>query len=79
MKKKIEYTDEPMGRLVRINDFLPPPELLVLKDDKIKVTIELKKKSVDFFKKEANKQKKSYQQMIREVLDIYASHYQGER
>mgnify|MGYP001570966999 CR=1 len=38
MKDKIEYTDEPMGKLKIINDFLPPPDQLVLKEDNIAVS-----------------------------------------
>jgi predicted DNA binding CopG/RHH family protein len=79
MRKKTKYTNEPLGELRRIKDFLPPPEALVLKDDKVKVTISLSKESVEFFKREAKRQKTSYQKMIREVVDIYASHFQGNR
>ena len=32
MKRKIKYTDEPMGKLKAVNDFLPPPDQLVLKE-----------------------------------------------
>ena len=31
MKKKPHYTDEPLGRIRIIKDFLPPPEALVFK------------------------------------------------
>jgi len=79
MKKKIKYTDEPLGELRRIPDFLPPPEALILKEDKVKVTISLNKDSVEFFKREAKKQKTSYQKMIREVVDIYVAHFQEGR
>ena len=75
MKTKIKYTDEPLGELRVIKDFLPPPDKLVLKDDNVKVTIALKKDSIDFFKKEAKKHNTSYQKMIRQVIDWYASHY----
>ena len=75
MKTKIKYTDEPMGELRVIKDFLPPPEQLVLKEENIKVTIALKKASVEFFKKEAKKHHTSYQKMIRQVIDWYALHY----
>src|SRR4030067_1820025 len=75
MKSKIKYTDEPMGELRVIEDFLPPPEQLVLKEENVKVTIALKKASIEFFKKEAKKHKTSYQKMIRQVIDWYASHY----
>jgi hypothetical protein len=50
MKKKIRYTNEPMGKVKVVSDFLPSPEELVLKDETIKVTIALSKASVEFFK-----------------------------
>ena len=75
MKSKIRYTDEPMGNLRVVKDFIPPPDQLVLKEENVKITISLKKSSVDFFKKEAKKQHTSYQRMIRQVIDWYASHY----
>lgn len=75
MKRKIKYSEEPMGDLRVVKDFLPPPDQLVLKEDNLKVTISLKRSSVEFFKKQAKKQKTSYQKMIREVVDWYASHY----
>ena len=37
MKKKITYTDEPLGNVQVVEDFLPPPEQLVFKEGKIKV------------------------------------------
>jgi predicted DNA binding CopG/RHH family protein len=76
MNRKIKYTDEPMGNLQVVEDFLPPPDQLVLKEDNVKVTIALKKSSVAFFKKQAKKHKTSYQKMIREVIDWYAAHYE---
>jgi predicted DNA binding CopG/RHH family protein len=76
MKTKTKYTEAPMGELKIVKDFLPPPDKLVLKEDNVKVTISLKKSSITFFKEQAKKQKTSYQKMIREVVDWYASHYQ---
>ncbi len=76
MKSKTKYTNEPIGELKVVRDFLPPPDQLVLKEDNLKVTISLKKSSIDFFKMQAKKQKTSYQKMIREVVDRYASHYE---
>jgi len=76
MKSKIKYTDEPMGDLKIVKDFLPPPDQLVLKEDRIKVTISLSKGSVEFFKKEAKKRRISYQKMIRRIIDVYTSQYQ---
>jgi predicted DNA binding CopG/RHH family protein len=76
MKRKIKYTEEPMGKLKVVKDFLPPPDRLVLKEENVKVTISLKKDSVDFFKKEAKKHHTSYQKMIRQVIDWYSAHFQ---
>jgi predicted DNA binding CopG/RHH family protein len=76
MKRKIKYTDEPMGKLTVVKDFLPAPDQLVLKEENVKVTISLNKSSVEFFKKEAQKHQTSYQRMIRRVIDWYASQYQ---
>ena len=75
MKPKIKYSEGPTGKLRVVGDFLPPPDQLVLKEDHRKVTISLKKSSIDFFKEQAKKHKTSYQKMIREVVDWYASHY----
>ena len=74
MKRRTKYTDEPVNLEV-IDDFLPPPEKLSLREENIKVTISLSKASVDFFKKYAKKLHTPYQKMIRKVLDSYVSHY----
>jgi predicted DNA binding CopG/RHH family protein len=76
MKSKIKYTDEPMGKLKVVKDFLPLPDQLVLKEENVKVTIALKKSSVEFFKREADKHHTSYQKMIRELVDWYSSQNQ---
>jgi len=75
MKSKIKYSDEAMGKLKVISDFLPPPAQLVLKEDNVKVTIALKKSSVEFFKKEAKKHRTSYQKMIRQLVDWYTTYH----
>lgn len=72
MSRKINYTDEDIGDIKIIQDFLPSPDELVFKDDSVKVTISLSKNSVDFFKQEAKKNNTKYQKMIRNLLDIYA-------
>lgn len=74
MKKKIKYTNEPIGKVKVISDFLPSPEELVLKDETVKVTIALSKTSVEFFKNEAKKYNTQYQKMIRRLLDEYTVH-----
>ncbi len=39
MSKQIQYTDESLGELKLVPDFLPSPEKMVLKDENVKVTI----------------------------------------
>lgn len=76
MRKKIKtkYTNEPINAKV-IKDFLPKPEDLVLKEDNVKVTLSLSRKSVDFFKHEADKLDTPYQTMIRSLLDQYTDKF----
>ncbi len=71
MKKKIVYTDEPMGDVEVIADFLPSPAELAFREDGVKVTLALSKSSVEFFKSEASKHHTQYQRMIRRLLDSY--------
>ena len=71
MTKRIKYTDGPIDEVKVIEDFLPPPSELVLKDDLEKVTIALSKHSVDFFRREARRNGTQYQRMIRALLDKY--------
>lgn len=73
--KKIKYTDEPIGEIKIIADFLPTPKDLVLKEETEKVTLSLTKSSLDFFRKEAAKHHTHYQKMLRVLIDKYASHY----
>ena len=68
MKKKIVYTDEPMGDVQVVADFLPSPAELAFREDGVKVTLALSKSSVDFFKAEASKHHTQYQRMIRRLL-----------
>ena len=72
MKKSIKYTNERLGRLSVVEDFLPAPGELVFREDTEKVTIVLSKRSVDFFKREARLHGTQYQRMIRALLDRYA-------
>jgi len=75
MKKKNKYSDMPIGKLKIVKDFLPPPDQLVMPEETVKVTIALKKSSLDFFKREAQKHGTKYQKMIREVVDRYTKLY----
>jgi len=81
MKKKIIYGKAPkdISRAITeekiITDFLPPPNELIRKEPKVKITITLNSGSVDFFKKHAQRNKVKYQTMINEVLDKYVQSY----
>lgn len=72
MSKRIKYTRGPAGAVKIVEDFLPPPGELVVREDVEKVTIALSKRSVDFFKEEARRHGTQYQRMIRALLDRYA-------
>lgn len=75
MSKAIKYTNEPIGPVRTVPDFLPPPEELVFREEAVKVTIALSKRSVEFFKAEASRHNIQYQKMIRRLLDRYAERY----
>jgi predicted DNA binding CopG/RHH family protein len=70
------YTDEPLGDVRVIDDYMPSLEDLVFKEDNVKVTLGLSRRSVDFFKQEAKKHGTQYQKMIRRLLDLYAARNQ---
>ena len=75
--KKIKYTDEAIGAVKIVEDFLPAPEQLVMKEETVRVTLALTKESVDFFKKVAKEQHTHYQTMIRLLLDKYTEHFRN--
>jgi hypothetical protein len=75
MNKRIKHTNEPIGKVRVVQDFLPPPDQLVFREEPVKVTIALSRRSVEFFKAEAARHHTQYQKMIRGLLDRYAEHY----
>ncbi len=79
MSKKIKYTDEPLGEIKIVPDFLPSPAELAFREESVKVTITLSKKSIEFFKAEASKHHTQYQRMIRQLLDMYADAQSDQR
>jgi predicted DNA binding CopG/RHH family protein len=70
--KTPRYTHGEIGKIRVVKDFLPPPDRLVLRESNVKVTLSLSQRSVDFFKREAAKQRVPYQRMIRALVDAYA-------
>ncbi|MDD5195653.1 MAG: CopG family transcriptional regulator [Candidatus Omnitrophica bacterium] len=73
-KKKIDH-NMPIGKLTRIKDFLPSPDELAIADEAKKVTLVLRKESIDFFKRQALLHHTKYQRMIRELVDRYVEQY----
>jgi predicted DNA binding CopG/RHH family protein len=70
--KPVKYTKGEIGRVRVIEDFLPAPDDLVLRNDNVKVTLSLSRRSVDFFKRAAKARRVPYQRMIRALVDQYA-------
>jgi len=71
-KKTVKYTEGDIGKVKVVKDFLPPPDQLVLREENVKVTLSLSRRSLEFFKREAGKRRVPYQRMIRALVDAYA-------
>ncbi len=74
MSKTIQYSNEQIGDIKIVPDFLPSPENLALKQQNTKITISLSSESVAYFKDAAKKHHMQYQKMIRQLLDEYVAH-----
>jgi predicted DNA binding CopG/RHH family protein len=77
MKKTIIYTDEPLQFGERVKDFLPPPDQLVKREETIKITLEVTRNSLEFFKEKAQQEHVPYQRMLRGLIDSYVKQYQN--
>lgn len=71
MNNTIKYTDEDLEFGEIMEDFLPPPQELVLKSIKVKIPLELTEKKFSFLKEEASKKNISYQNLIESIIDEY--------
>jgi predicted DNA binding CopG/RHH family protein len=67
-----KYSKGEIGKLRIIEDFLPAPDELVPREDNVKVTLSLSRRSIEFFKREAGKARVPYQRMVRALVDSYA-------
>jgi predicted DNA binding CopG/RHH family protein len=67
-----------IGRVRVVEDFLPPPDALVPREENVKVTLSLSRRSVDFFKRAAKTRRVPYQRMIRALVDAYAEKQAGK-
>jgi predicted DNA binding CopG/RHH family protein len=77
--RTVKYTTGEIGRVRVVEDFLPAPADLVLREDNVKVTLSLSRRSLDFFKREARRRRVPYQRMIRALVDTYAERQAGSR
>ena len=76
--RTVRYTAVEIGRVRVIPDFLPAPADLVPREENVKVTLSLSRRSLDFFKREAKKRRVPYQRMIRALVDRYAEREEGK-
>jgi predicted DNA binding CopG/RHH family protein len=71
-RRTVKYTAGEIGPFRIIDNFLPPPHELVAREDNVKVTLSLSRRSVEFFKRAAKQRNVPYQRMIRALVDVYA-------
>lgn len=75
--KTVKYAEGEIGKVRVVSDFLPSPDALVAREENVKVTIELSRRSVDYFKRAAKARRVPYQRMIRALVDAYAEKQKG--
>jgi hypothetical protein len=75
--RTVKYTAGEIGSVRVVKDFLPAPNDLVPRENNVKVTLSLSRRSLDFFKREAKKRRGPYQRMIRALVDAYAERQAG--
>jgi predicted DNA binding CopG/RHH family protein len=76
--RNVKYTAGEIGRVRVVKDFLPSPDALVPREEIVKVTLTLSRRSVDFFKQAAKARRVPYQRMIRALVDAYAERQEGK-
>ncbi len=76
--RTVKYSAGEIGRVRVVEDFLPSPEALVTREENVKVTLSLSRRSVDFFKRTAKQRRVPYQRMIRALVDAYAEKQEGK-
>ena len=77
--RTVKYTAGEIGRVRVIEDFLPSPDALVPRENNVKVTLALSRRSVEFFKHAAKKRRVPYQRMIRALVYAYAERQTDEK
>ena len=77
-KPTVKYSKGEIDRVKVVEDFLPSPDRLVLREENVKVTLSLSRRSVTFFKRAARQRRVPYQRMIRALVDAYAEKQEGK-
>jgi hypothetical protein len=77
-KPAVKYSMGEIGRIRIVEDFLPSPDRLVLREKNVKVTLSLSQRSVAFFKRGALKRRVPYLRMIGALVDAYAEKQEGK-
>jgi predicted DNA binding CopG/RHH family protein len=77
-KPTVKYSRGEIGRVRIVEDFLPSPDRLVLREENVKVTLSLSQRSVTFFKRAARQRRMPYQRMIWALVDAYAEKQEGK-
>ena len=76
--RTVKYSAGELGRVKVIEDFLPSPDALVAREDNVKVTLGLSRRSIEYFKRAAKTRRVPYQRMIRALVDAYAEKQGGK-
>ena len=76
--RNVKYTAGDIGNVRVVEDFLPSPDALVTREENVKVTLSLSRRSVEFFKSAAKQRRVPYQRMIRALVDAYAEKQEGK-
>lgn len=75
MNNKITYTDENLEFGEIVEDFLPHPNELILKQKKVKIFMELTEENILFLQREATKKNISDQGLIELIINEYINNH----
>ena len=78
MGRQTKYTAGEIGRVRVVEDFLPSPDALVPREENVKVTLSLSRRSVEYFKRAGKQRRVPYQRMIRALVDAYAERQESK-
>jgi len=77
MSGKTRRVSDRIGEYRVVRDFLPSPDQLAFREEGVKITLALSRRSVQFFKTHAARNGTQYQRMIRDLLDAYVDAHES--